>query len=108
MEVANKYLFHWTIPKLWIFKKYFNNHQESDMKTPSRILKPQSWMSFWKLLLCISYYINWIFFKIEILLIGCFDLYFNTKCMSSHTLKYGRVILFLVVWVFLIVRLSVW
>jgi len=33
MEIANKYLFHWTIPKLWIFKKYFNNHQEGDMKT---------------------------------------------------------------------------
>ena len=37
-----------------------------------------------------------------------FDLYFKTKFMSSHILKYGRVILFLVVWVFLIVRLSVW
>ena len=33
MEIANKYLFHWTIPKLWIFKKYFNKHQEGDMKT---------------------------------------------------------------------------
>ena len=65
-------------------------------------------MSFSKLLLCTSCYVNCRFFKIEILLIGCFDLYFKIKCMSSHTLKYGRVILFLVVWVFLIVRLFVW